>query len=41
MLRADAHQTLELEIDKAIACGCRPELAELIEVGLLRFHQNS
>lgn len=41
MLRAAAHQALELEIDRAIACGCGRGLADLIEVGLLRFHQNS
>lgn len=41
MLRADAHQALELEIDRAIACGCRNGLADLIEIGLLRFHQDT
>jgi hypothetical protein len=40
-LRAEAHQALEMEIDRAVACGCGRKLSALIEVGLLRFHQDT
>lgn len=40
-LRAEAHQALEVEMDRAIACGCGRALSGLIEAGVLRFHQDT